>query len=495
MAEIGMSMGDFIPFIEGKVKFIIDKANSIITRDGLKQGEINNFARGIHSDFWYVTHRVRLNDGMSLDNYLALPEKKQNWSKWLFGLPNNLISSIQYQHKTYPEIDLLGKSFTYTTTGYDFYTRSQQTFGGITAGYGRGSRIQYRWQQSSPPISLATYDNVFYFDLFRGIRVPFSSHPDGYFDILSRDNRYRYSTGDDLFFNGYFDVYTGLTHPDRQGELIFVDFNDHLFTFWMGFKSINYLSSPYLALKHQEEIIANAIRLDEPLPNNIFEELLDLMAPSLFFNGTKFRPVEKMTVGEINLIQENGFHFNKDINKYYSTQILSDDGHYLVEVALGKSGVVFNNDYNSATGFEYIGYNTSFEIAGLNVNGVSQHKNPLTLEDPDYQDYDRYNNIARNLLVTEYSAKETQLDGIIEPLWFGWGPLPPSLGFDLSKISVSGEPPADKVYRPVKEEGRLVWNQDINKLFGEVVPTLDPNVGVSYQNINPGKYVLIPDNY
>lgn len=496
--EIGMSLGEFIFFMEGKVKFILDKANSIKARDGLQQREINSFASGIYSDFWYVTHRIRPNDGMSLDSYLALPEKKQNWSKWLFGLPNNLISSIQYQHKQYPDISLLGKSFSYTTTRYDFFTRSQQNLGGITTATGRGVGSSYRWQVSSIPISLATYDVVVYNDLFQGIRIPLSTQPSGYLDILNRQHRLVYSVGSSIF-SGYFDFYSGSTHPDRQGEVILVLPDDNFFMFLIGFNSINYLSSPYLALKYQEDIIANNIRLDEPLPDNIFEELLDMMAPSLFFNGLKFRPVEKFTVGEITLIRDVGFRFDKDINRYYSTQILSDDGQYLVEVALSRSAIVFNADYDRDNGFTYTGYGLSSSVDGdtrYYVKGVPPWKQPSMLNAPQYQDYEKYNNISQKLLITEYAVRETRLDGKIEPLWFGWGPLPPELGFDISKVSVTGEPPLNNVYRPEKQnDGKLIWTQDINKLFGEVTPPIDPNTGISYQNINTGKYVLIPDNY
>ena len=350
----------------------------------------------------------------------------------------------------------------------------------------------------------AIHDSIFYTDLFRGIRIPSDASPDGYFEILNRLSRRQYSVGDDLFFGGYFDIYTGSTHPDKNGELIYVLPPDDD-VFWIGFKPISYLSSPYLALKYQEEIIENSIRLDEPLPDDIFEELLDLMAPSLIFNGEKFRPVKKLTVEGISLVQEIGFRTDKDLNRCCSTQILSDDGQYLVEVVLGRSAIVFNVDYDIETGFQYNGYGRSpYSISYFGpisfdrrprIDGAIAWKKPSTLEFPRYQDYDRYNNITRSLLVTEYAARDTQLDGKIEPLWFGWGPLPPSLGFDVSKLSVVGEPSAGNIYRPEKQENQLVWNQDINNLFGEIVPAIDPNSSTTYQNINPGKYVLIPDNY
>ena len=253
--------------------------------------------------------------------------------------------------------------------------------------------------------------------------------------------------------------------------------------------------------KELEAASGNPEYIYKPIPEAIVQEIINYSVPKIVWDGGSFCEI---------LIQKEGdscrFNINREIDKI---ELFSDGGQHQIQLFLKHFGISTRWGLN-------IQINPSTNLwEKQNLPGIWTYRPSLGLTKYDFNiDYSRlnkkkkeeykaylesYKNYFLTLAIMEYDMAQSGIDGLIDPLWYGWGPLPPSLGFDSSKIEVLNDTPQRKI-KPSEvvisgKHREYRWSdRSPQQLFGSSNHVIPPSTGGNYSSINLGKHYLVPDN-
>lgn len=420
---IGQNFFNFIDFYSKKLLLYIEKRIGLADTNFPETSNYGDKNIGSTVKVWVCHYRERINnlDSTISDQFIFSSEKKQNWSKWKYGLPTKEVYNLKYVPTKQPDFSYLGRTYFYNDRSGVFYTNESQDILSISKDWKKIAQIKSSYVYVDNHYFL--FKNNQYRDPIFVRLYPATDHGLFYFKYVL-ENINQYTLEEINFYRSFqFPKFTWR----KEEFLTYYDWTKH--RYW-----------PYVSGSVQNKFMPRYT-----------SEIRHL------YTGNKaiIPDFENSKIDIVDIFCEK--------EMMSSCYIISDDNQKIFEIGIYPIDIYFS--YNTI--YDTVNYNTNIPTVGfveylnegyLKINGVSISKYSTA-----------FKNLS-SLACMEYLSYSDPMR-YIEPFIFMGGVLPVNLKWNAHNLEETGTTPNINSYKlpvsieykkPTSNENYTYYNKENN---------------------------------